>query len=95
MKLEPLADRIIVEAMTETSKSGFVIPDTMDKEKPQRGKILAVGPGRVGDDGKLIPMHVKVGDVIVFRKYSPDEFKIDNKEYLIMSENDVIALVKE
>lgn len=94
MKLEPLGDRIIVEAVEETSKSGFVVPDTMDKEKPQRGKVLAVGPGRIGDDGKILPMHVKVGDIIVFRKYSPDEFKIDGKDYLILSESDVIALVK-
>jgi len=95
MKLEPLGDRIIVTAIEETSKSGFVIPDTMDKEKPQRGKVLAVGPGRINDKGERLPMHVKVGDVIVFRKYSPDEFKIDGDEYLILSESDVIALVKE
>jgi len=95
MKLEPLGDRIIVEAIEETSQSGFVVPDTMDKEKPQRGKVLAVGPGKVNDNGQSVPMHVKVGDIIVFRKYSPDDFKVDGKEYLIMSESDVIALVKE
>lgn len=94
MKLEPLGDRIIVEAIEETSKSGFVVPETMDKEKPQRGKVVAVGKGKVGDDGKVIPMNVKVGDIIVFRKYAPDEFKIDGETYLILSESDVIALVK-
>ncbi|MFA4930927.1 MAG: co-chaperone GroES [Patescibacteria group bacterium] len=94
MKLEPLGDRLIVEAIVETSKSGFVVPETMDKEKPQRGKIIAAGPGKVSDDGKRIPMHVKVGDIIVFRKYAPDEFKIDGETFLILSESDVIALVK-
>lgn len=94
MKLEPLSDKIIVVAVEETSKSGFVIPETMDKEKPQKGEVLAVGPGRMSDDGKLIPMKIKVGDIIIFRKYAPDEFKIDGKDYLILSESDVIALVK-
>lgn len=95
MKLEPLGDKIIVEAIVETSKSGFVVPDTMDKEKPQRGKVLAAGPGKIDDKGGRISMNVKVGDIVVFRKYSPDEFKIDGKDYLILAESDVIALVKE
>jgi len=94
MKLEPLGDKIIIEAVKETSTSGFVMPDSMDKEKPQQGKVLAVGPGKTGDDGRVQPMHVKVGDLVVFRKYSPDEFKIDGVDYLILSESDVIALVK-
>ena len=94
MNLEPLGDRIIVEAIEETSTSGFAIPETMDKEKPQKGKILAAGKGKIGDDGKVIPMHVKIGDIVIFRKYAPDEFKIDGKEYLILAESDVIALVK-
>ena len=95
MKLEPLGDKIIVEAVEETSKSGFVVPETMDKEKPQRGKVTAAGPGRKGDNGQVIPMNVKVGDVVIFRKYSPDEFKVDGKEFLILAESDVIALVQE
>lgn len=94
MKLEPLGDKIIVIAVEEISKSGFVIPETMDKEKPQKGEIIAAGPGRIDDNGKRVPMNVKVGDVVLFRKYAPDEFKIDGKEYLILSESDVIALVK-
>lgn len=95
MKLEPLGDKIIVEPVEEKSKSGFVIPDTMDKEKPQKGKVLAAGPGKLNDKGERIPMHVKVGDVVFFRKYAPDEFEHDGKTILIMAESDVIALVKE
>jgi chaperonin GroES len=94
MQLEPLADKIIVEAIEETSSSGFVVPETMSKEKPQQGKVIATGPGKTGDDGKVIPMHVKVGDKVLFRKYAPDEFKLDGQDYLILSESDVIALVK-
>ncbi|MBU0647562.1 co-chaperone GroES [Patescibacteria group bacterium] len=94
MKLQPLGDRIIVEPIEETSKSGFVVPETMDKEKPQRGKIVSCGPGKRDDNGNVVPMNVKVGDVIIFRKYAPDEFKIDKEEFMILSESDVIAVVK-
>ena len=94
MKLEPLGDKIIVEPIEETSKSGFVVPETMDKEKPQKGKVIAAGPGRLNDQGEKLPMHVKVGDIVFFRNYVPDEFELDGKKILILSETDVIALVK-
>ena len=95
MKLLPLGDRLLIEAIVETSKSGFVVPETMDKEKPQKAKVLAVGKGKRDDTGKIIPIGIEVGDIIIFRRYAPDEFKIDGKEYMILSESDVIAIVKE
>ena len=94
MNLEPLGDKIIVEPVEEASKSGFVVPETMDKEKPQKGKVVATGPGKLNDKGEKMPMHVKVGDIVFFRKYSPDEFEHDGKQILVLSESDVIALVK-
>ena len=94
MKLVPLGDKIIVEPIEEVSKSGFVVPETMDKEKPQKGKVVAAGPGKINDKGEALPMHVKVGDVVFFRKYSPDEFEHEGKKILVLSESDVIALVQ-
>lgn len=94
MELEPLGDRIVVEPMeTEArTESGLVIPDTA-KEKPQEGKVLAVGPGRF-EEGKRIPMEVSVGDIVVYSKYGGTEIKIGSKEYLILSERDVLAKKK-
>lgn len=93
MKLKPLADRIVVERIEEeVKKGGIIIPDTA-KEKPQHGKIIAAGPGRIDDKGNRIPMEVKKGDLILFGKYSGNEIKIDDTEYLIMREEDVLAIV--
>jgi chaperonin GroES len=91
MNLEPLGDRVIVEPGEgeEKTASGIVIPDTA-KEKPQEGKILAVGPGRY-EDGKLIPLEVKAGDIVIYSKYGGTEVKVGGKEYLILSERDVLA----
>jgi len=91
MDLEPLGDRVIVEPgeSEETTASGIVIPDTA-KEKPQEGKVLAVGPGR-WEEGKLIPLDVKVGDIVIYSKYGGTEVKIKGKEYLILSERDILA----
>ncbi|MCS7258178.1 MAG: co-chaperone GroES [candidate division WOR-3 bacterium] len=95
MKLKPLADRIVVERIEEEMKKGsIIIPDTA-KEKPQYGKVIAVGPGRLDDKGNRIPMEVKKGDLIIFSKYSGNEVKIDDKEYLIMREDDVLAIVEK
>ncbi|MEO0075454.1 MAG: co-chaperone GroES [candidate division WOR-3 bacterium] len=95
MKLKPLADRIVVERIEEeVKKGGIIIPDTA-KEKPQHGKVIAVGPGRIDDKGNRIPMEVKKGDFILFGKYSGNEIKIDDKEYLIMREDDVLAIVEK
>ena len=92
VKLEPLADRIVVKplAREEVTKGGIIIPDTA-KEKPQEGEVVAVGPGRVSDSGKRIAMEVAVGDKVVYNKYSGTEFKIDDVEYMILRESDVIA----
>lgn len=95
MKLKPLADRIVVERIEEeVKKGGIIIPDTA-KEKPQHGKVIAVGPGRIDEKGNRIPMEVKKGDFILFGKYSGNEIKIDDKEYLIMREDDVLAIVEK
>jgi chaperonin GroES len=95
MKVRPLHDRIMVERLEEqeVKRGGIIIPDTA-KEKPQEGKVIAVGTGKVGDDGKKIPLDVKAGDKILFGKYSGSEVKIDDKEYLIMREEDVLAILE-
>lgn len=96
LKLRPLQDHLIVEASdeSETHSSGLIIPDTVSKEKPQKGKVLAVGPGRLDEDGKRMPMDVKVGDTVLFTKYGPTEVKLDGKEYLVLSQSDVLAIVE-
>jgi chaperonin GroES len=94
MKIRPLHDRILVERLEEkeVKKGGIIIPDTA-KEKPQEGKVIAAGAGKVADDGKKIALDVKVGDRILFGKYSGSEVKIDDKEYLILREEDVLAVL--
>ncbi len=94
MKVRPLADRILVRRIEEkeTKKGGIIIPDTA-REKPQEGKVVAVGPGAVGEDGKRIDMDVKKGDRILMGKYSGTEVKIDDEEYIIMREDDVLAII--
>jgi chaperonin GroES len=95
MKVRPLADRILVERQDEeVRKSGIIIPDTA-KEKPQHGKVLATGPGRVDEKGNRIPMELKKGDQILFGKYSGNEIRMDDKEYLIMREDDVLAVIEK
>jgi chaperonin GroES len=95
MKFRPLYDRILVERVEseEVTKGGIILPDTA-KEKPQQGKIIAVGHGRRLEDGKLVPLELKAGDTILFGKYSGTEIKIDGVEYLIMKEDDVLGLVE-
>jgi len=95
MNLKPLFDNIIVKRIEEEEKTkgGIVLPETIDKEKPQKGEVIAVGEGKITDNGNKIDMQVKVGDKILFRKYSPDEIKVDNEEYLVMAQNDVIAKI--
>ncbi|MSU76438.1 co-chaperone GroES [Patescibacteria group bacterium] len=95
MKLSPLGDRVVIEPIEEdeTSASGIVIPDTAEKDKPQKGKVLAVGPGKM-DHGTMVKPSVKVGDKVLFTQYGPTEFKIDGKEVLIGSESDVLAVLK-
>jgi chaperonin GroES len=92
VKLQPLGDRVVVKPVEgeEVTKGGIILPDTA-KEKPQEGKVLAVGPGRLSDDGKRIAMEVKVGDVVLYVKYGGTEVKIDGEELMILSEKDILA----
>ncbi|MCD6086746.1 MAG: co-chaperone GroES [Candidatus Hydrothermae bacterium] len=96
MKVRPLADRVLVKRIEEeeVKKSGIIIPDTA-KEKPQRGEVIAVGPGRLDEKGQRVPMEVKVGDKILFSKYAGNEVKIEGEEYLIMREDDILAVIEE
>jgi chaperonin GroES len=95
MKIRPLHDRVLVERLEEreVKKGGIIIPDTA-KEKPQEGRVIAVGDGKVSDDGKKSPLDVKNGDRILFGKYSGSEVKLDDKDYLILREEDVLAILE-
>jgi chaperonin GroES len=96
MKLKPLHDHVIVKPVSqdEVTKGGIVLPDTVDKEKPEKGEVIAVGEGKLLDNGQKAPMSVKVGDTVMFKKYSPDEIKVDNEEYLVISEGDIMAIIQ-
>lgn len=95
MNLKPLHDRVIVKPLkeNEVTKSGIILPDT-SKEKPERGEVIAVGPGRLLDNGTRAEMSVKVGNKILFKKYSPDEIKVDGQEYLILDEREILAVIE-
>lgn len=95
LNVRPLHDRILVRRMAEEEKTagGIIIPDSA-KEKPQRGEIVATGKGRVSEDGKTLPLEVKVGDKVLFSKYSGTELKLDGKEYLMMREEDVLGVIQ-
>jgi len=96
-ELKPLGDRVLIEPIfeEEKSKGGILLPDTVSKEKPQVGEVLAIGPGATSKEGKIIPMNVKKGDKVVYAKYSGTDIKGDNDEdYLILSEKDILAIVK-
>lgn len=94
-KIIPLADRVVVKNIQaeETLASGLVIPDTA-KEKPQQGEVVAVGPGRLDEKGQRVPMEVKVGDRIIYAKYSGNDIKLDQTEYLVLSEKDILAKIE-
>jgi len=96
MNIKPLSDHILIEPMKqeEKTKSGILLPETAEKERPEQGKVLAVGPGRKTDDGKIIPLGVKEGDKVLFTKYGPNEIKVDDKEYLIAKEEDILAIIE-
>jgi len=96
MNLQPLSNNVIVKALAkeEMTKSGIVLPDTIDKEKPEKGEVVAVGQGRLLDNGQVAKMSVKVGDKVMFKKYTPDEIKVDGEEYLVLTENDIIAIIE-
>ena len=92
VKLQPLADRVVVKPIEkeEKTKSGIYIPDTV-QERPQEGKVVAVGPGRLSDDGKRIAMDIKVGDMVIYAKYGGTEIKVDDEELVILRESDILA----
>lgn len=96
MSLKPIGDHLIVKpvAKEEKSASGIIIPDTVNKERPERGEVIAVGPGRMLENGQRSVIDVKVGDQVVFKKYAPDEVKIGEVEYLVIKADDVMAIVE-
>ncbi|MDA0208466.1 MAG: co-chaperone GroES [bacterium] len=96
MKLKPLSDHLIVKPLDAetTTASGIIIPDTAQKERPEKGTVLAVGPGRRNEKGERQALDVTVGDTIVFKKYGADEVKIDGEEYLVLTESDIVAIIE-
>lgn len=98
--IKPLGDRVVIRPQTEAekagrSKGGIIIPETVNKERGEQGVVVAVGPGRVGDDNELVPMTVKKGQTVIFSKYGPDEIKIDGEDYLIVSESQILAVIED
>ena len=96
MTIRPLSDHILIEAIKEEerTKAGIFLPETANKEKSEEGKVIAVGPGKKMEDGKMMIMSVKPGDKVLFTKYGPHDIKIDGKEYLIVSESDILAIIE-
>ncbi len=97
LKMKPLGDRVLIEPLgkeAEKTKSGIVIPDTAEKERPEQGTVLEVGEGKRDEKGNLIPISVRVGQKVLFSKYGPTEIKIDDKEFLIAREEDVLAIIE-
>ncbi|MBC7836564.1 co-chaperone GroES [Acetobacteraceae bacterium] len=97
--IQPLSDRVVLkplskEEMSTTTSFGIIIPETVEKEKPEQGIVVAVGPGKVGDDNEVVPMSVKVGDKVMFSKYGFDEVKVGGVEYYIVSESNILAVLK-
>lgn len=96
MKIKPLSNHILIEPIKaeEKSKAGILLPQTAEKEKPEEGKVIAVGPGRKTASGKIVTVDLKVGQKVLFKKYGPDEIKVGDKEYLIASEEDILAIIE-
>ena len=95
MEFKPLSNHVFLEPLEEekVTKSGIVLPDTAEKEKPTRAKVLAIGPGKKIDKGEVTPVSVKVGDVVLFKKYGPDEVEFDGKKYLVGDEDDILGVI--
>lgn len=95
MKIKPIYSNVILKPITEenVSKSGIVLPDTIDKEKPETAEVVAVGDGKLNNNGERLPMSVKVGDKVMFKKYSPDEITVEGESLLVIQESDIIAVV--
>jgi chaperonin GroES len=96
MQIKPLSDHILIEPIKEEekTKAGIFLPDTASKEKSEEGQVVAVGPGKRTEDGKIIPVSVKPGDKVLFSKYGPNEIKVGDKEYLIAREDDILAIIE-
>jgi chaperonin GroES len=96
MQFKPLSNHLFLEPLAEenVTKSGIVLPDNAEREKPVKGKVLAVGPGKLNEKGERVPMSVKVGDVVLFKKYGPDEIEIEKKKYLVGDEDDILAIIE-
>jgi len=96
MKIQPLADYILIEPIKEEekTKSGILLPETVDKERPEQGRVMAVGPGKKTSSGKIIPLEVRVGQKVLFTKYGPNEIKVNDKEYLIAKQEDILAIIE-
>ncbi len=96
MKIKPLSDHILIEPLDqeEKTKGGILLPKSAEKERPQKGKVIAVGSGKRTSSGKVIPLQVKKGDIVLFTKYGPNEMKINDKEYLIAKEEDILAILE-
>jgi len=96
MKIKPLSDHILIEPIKEEekTKTGILLPETAEKEKPEQGKVIAVGPGKRTEKGEIIPISVKPGQKVLFTKYGPNEIKVDDKEYLIAKEEDILAIIE-
>lgn len=96
MNIKPISDHIVIEALKpeEKTKGGILLSQSGEKDKQEQGKVIAVGPGKITPSGKVIPMEVKVGDKVLFTKYGPHEIKLDNKEYLIATQNDILAIIE-
>lgn len=97
MKLQPVSNHIIIKVQGQESitASGIIIPDTVDQERPERGEVIAVGPGKIGRDGKREWMEVEVGQTVIFKKYAPDEVEVDGEKYLIIKSDEVMAILNQ
>ncbi len=96
MNIKPLSNNVLIEPIKEEEKTkgGILLPETAEKERPEQGKVIAVGPGKKDKTGKSIPMDVKEGDIVLFTKYAPNEIKVEDKEYLIAKEEDILAILE-
>ncbi len=96
-KIQPLYDKVVIKPLSqeEVTESGIVLPETVDKEKPEQGEVIAVGEGKRTDSGETAPLTVKVGDKVLFTKYAPDEVEIDGEEYLVVEEDKILAVIKD
>ena len=97
MNIKPLSDHVLLQPVEEekTTKGGIVLPETAEKERPVKATVVAVGPGKRNEQGDLVPMGVKAGDVVLFKKYGPDEFELDGTKYLVGDEDDILAVIEQ